>query len=68
MAYRWSILKAAVEQQILFPNKACYDEYIRALTIKGEPFEVYPVTENPDGTVTAVMRKRYNNNAFLASK
>ena len=33
-----------------------------------EPFEVYPVTENPDGTVTAVMRKRYNNNAFLASK
>ena len=68
MAYRWSILKAAVEQQILFPTKTCYDEYIRTLTIKGEPFEVHSVAENPDGTVTAVMRKRYNNNAFLASK
>lgn len=68
MAYRWTILKAAVEQEILFPNKACYDAYILSLTIKGEPFEVSSVCENADGTVTATMRKRYNNNLFLGGK
>lgn len=68
MAYRWSILKAAVEQEILFPSKANFDGYIHDLTLKGEPFEVINTESNPDGTVTATMRKRYNNNAFLSSK
>ena len=68
MAYRWTILKAAVEQQILFPAKSCYDEYIRTLTLKGEPFEVSSVCDNADGTVTTTIRKRYNNNLFLSSE
>ncbi len=68
MAYSWKILKAAVEQEILFPSKACYDAYIHTLTLKSEPFEVSSVSNNADDTVTAVIRKRYNNNLFLSSK
>ncbi len=68
MAYSWKILKAAVEQEILFPSESCFGRYVHDLTVKGEYFEVTSVNHNEDGTITAVFRKRYNNNAFLASK
>lgn len=66
MAWSWRILRAAVEQEILFPNKETYDSYIAGLQRKEEPFEVLRATQNQDGTLTVLMRKRYNpQNAFL---
>lgn len=32
---------------------------------KEEPFEIVDEQENEDGTMTVIMRKRYNNNEFL---
>lgn len=66
MAWGWTILRAAVEQEILFPSEEKYNGYIDGMTRKGEPFEVESVTHNDDGTLTVLMRKRYNpHNAFL---
>lgn len=60
-------MKAAVEQVILFPSKQCFDDYVEKLRKKGEPCEVVSYTIHNDGTFGAVMRKRYNGNAFLRS-
>lgn len=66
MAWGWKIIRAAVEQEILFPNRDIYDSYIATLEKREEPFEVLGVCENGDGTLTVVMRKRYNpGNAFF---
>lgn len=66
MAWSWKILRAAVEQEILFPNKNVFDTYIEGLRKKKEPFEVLNVIEDGDGTLTVIMRKRYNpQNPFL---
>ena len=66
MAWSWKILKAAVEQEILFPSRAVFDIYIKGLEKKKEPFEVLSVLENTDNTLTVIMRKRYNpQNPFL---
>ena len=65
MAYRWKILRAAVEQEILFPSAWDFEIYVEGLGRKGEPCEVFQKRENADGTVTAILRKRYNNNEFL---
>ena len=62
----WRILRAAVEQEILFPSRAVFDSYIKDLEKKEEPFEVLTANDNTDGSVTVLMRKRYNpNNVFL---
>lgn len=69
MAYGWKILKAAVEQEILFPNMESFDACIKRLSQRNEPFQVLSAVQNEDGTVTALMRKRYNpQNAFLWSQ
>lgn len=66
MARDWHIVRAAVEQEILFPSRKSFDNYINDMTRKGQPFEVWDVKDNEDGTVSAFMRKRYNpQNAFL---
>ncbi len=65
MSRSWRILRAAVEQEILFPSKEVFEGYIKKLTDRGEPFEVIGRGQNPDGTYTALMRKAYNYNAFL---
>lgn len=66
MAWSWKILRAAVEQEILFPSKESLESYIDLLKQRDEPFEINNVQENGDGTLTVVMRKRYNrNNPFL---
>lgn len=68
MAWSWKIVRAAVEQEILFPSRSVFETYIAGLEAKREPFEVLTATDNSDGTVTVVMRKRYNpHNAFLPS-
>ena len=67
MSWSWRILRGAVEQEILFPSEACYAAYIEKLTAADEPFEVVEKTANEDGTVVALMRKRYNQNLFLPS-
>ena len=66
MGRSWRIMRAAVEQEILFPSKEVYDFYIAGLERKQEPFEVLSVVENEDGTLVVLMRKRYNpQNPFL---
>lgn len=66
MAWSWKILRAAVEQEILFPSRGVFNTYIEGLEKKQEPFEVLTTADNEDGSVTVVMRKRYNpHNAFL---
>lgn len=66
MAYNWKIVKAAVEQIILFPSEQVFETYCCKLTCKQEPFEIKGKKINPDGTVTAIFRKRYNQNDFLS--
>lgn len=69
MAYNWKIIKAAVEQEILFPNKAGFDSYIRHISQKDFPYEVVDAHSNEDGTFTAIIRKRYNpGNEFFPEK
>lgn len=65
MAYSWKILRGAVEQEILFPSEKGYEAYLEQLIRKEEPFEIVDEHENEDGTMTVIMRKRYNNNEFL---
>lgn len=65
MAYSWKILRASVEQEILFPSKLSFEAYIDMLEQKKEPYQIMKQTDNEDGTVTVTMRKRYNNNIFL---
>ena len=66
MAYNWKVLRAAVLQEILFPSEDVFDTYIQSLDRKKFSYEVENKTKNADGTVTVLMRKRYNpHNAFL---
>ena len=51
MGNPWRILKAAVEQEILFPSENCYKDYLTKLDQKNEPYEI----------------KRYNNNLFFGN-
>ena len=65
MGYNWKILRASVEQEILFPSKLSFKAYIDVLERKEEPYQIIKQTDNEDGTVTVIMRKRYNNNEFF---
>ncbi len=67
MGYGWKILKAAVEQVILFPSVLSFKAYADGLCRKGETYEIVSKTENEDGSLTVVIRKRYNQNEFLGS-
>lgn len=67
MGYGWKILKAAVEQVVLFPSLLSLQAYVDGLCRKGEPYEIVRRTDNEDGSVTVVIRKRYNQNEFLGS-
>lgn len=69
MGYNWQILRAAVEQEIQFPSRKAYEEYISGLKRKEMTFEVIGEHERLDGTMVVLMRKRYNpKNAFLSSR
>ena len=65
MAYKWRILRSAVEQEILFPSEADYESYLAKFHRDEIPYEIVNETENEDGTYTAVLRKPYNNNEFF---
>lgn len=69
MGYNWQILRAAVEQEILFPSRKVYEDYINSMKRKGMPHEVIGEHERLDGSIVVLMRKRYNPvNPFLESK
>lgn len=69
MGYNWQILRAAVEQEILFPSVKSYGDYIDSMERKGMPFQVLSSKVSDNGTVVALIRKRYNpGNAFLRSQ
>ena len=70
MAYSWQILRAAVEQEILFPSRKAYEAYIDGLKRKGMPYEIVDDSKKmADGAMVVIMRKRYNpQNAFLRSQ
>ena len=65
MSYTWSIQKAAIEQQVLFPTERCFEAYIETLSRKEEPFEIVRKEPQTDGSLLIVIRKRYNNNEFF---
>lgn len=65
MAYKWRILRSAVEQEILFPSETEYENYLAKFERDKIPYEIVDETENEDGTYTAVLRKPYNNNEFF---
>lgn len=67
MAWSWRIQKASVEQVILFPSEISYNAYIAEMARRGEPCELLQTNYNDDGTVQALVRKRYNHNAFLSN-
>ena len=68
MGYGWKILKAAVEQVVLFPSQLAFQAYCSGLAQKcGGTYEIVSKTENDNGTVTVVLRKPYNQNEFLYS-
>lgn len=67
MGYGWKILKAAVEQVILFPSEWSFRAYFTELVQKGAPYEIVRKSVNNDGTITVVVRKQYNQNEFLGS-
>lgn len=62
MARKWKVLKAAVEQVLWFPNEETLKAYGK--TVK-TPYEVVSKTMQDDGSWHLVIRKAYNNNAFL---
>lgn len=67
MGRNWKILKAAVEQEVLFPNQSCFDTYIKRMEQKNRSCEVLSTIRNQDGSLTVLMRKGYNpGNAFLS--
>lgn len=69
MANVWKILRAAVEQEILFPSRKAYEAYIDGLQRKGMPFEVIGAEYSDNGTMVVLIRKRYNpQNEFLESQ
>ncbi len=61
------ILRAAVEQEILFPDAQTLDAYIDRMNEKGIPTEIVSEKENEsDNSLVVVLRKRYNpGNDFL---
>ena len=67
MAYGWSILRAAVEQEIAFPSREIFENYVNSLKKKGISHEIIFEQVNPDGTCIVKIRKPYNNNRFLPS-
>lgn len=68
MSYRWSVVESAVESKIFFPDVDCYSEYISKLRANNRSFEVLSVDVcKTDGSITAVIRKEYNNNIFKRS-
>ena len=61
------ILRAAVEQEILFPDAQTLDAYIDKMNNNGIQIEIVSEKENEkDGSLIVVLRKRYNpGNEFL---
>lgn len=60
MPRNWTIIRAAVEQEILFPSQKALDDYIAKLEADNFPHQLIHSTVQEDGTVVALMRKRYN--------
>lgn len=56
---------AAVEQVILFPSSYVYKAYLHELNRKETPHEIIDVQNNTDGSIRAIIRKRYNQNDFM---
>lgn len=61
------ILRAAVEQEIFFPDDRTLDAYIDKMNNNGIQIEIVSEKENKkDGSLIVVLRKRYNpGNEFL---
>lgn len=65
MAYRWKIVRAAVEQEISFPCAEVFRAYMERLKSRGEDCQVIKQETLSDGSILAVVRRNYNNNAFF---
>lgn len=66
MAWKWKIVRGAVEQEILFPSMDEFERYLQYLDIKRQDYQVISKSKpSNDGSVLVVMRKRYNQNKFM---
>ena len=65
MSYIWKIRRAAIEQEIIFPSELSYAAFREEFNASGKPLQIVSEVKEEDGTVTAVIRKQYNNNDFL---
>lgn len=66
MAYSWKILKSAVEQKILFPTESIYLKYLEKLDKSRAQYEILMESLLPKDEIIAIIRKSYNNNAYLS--
>ena len=54
------VLSACLQQTIRFETRQEFEEYTRQLDAKKKQYKVDNVTEEPTGSVVAVVRKQYN--------
>lgn len=63
MAYYYKVLKAALEQELLFKDET---DYMRFKKKWGKDVgEVVDKTVNDDGTINVILRRYYNQTDFL---
>lgn len=67
MAYKWKIIKAAVEQLVAFPSETDLNNYIKKLDNNKYAYEIVHKTQQEDGALTVLIRKQYNYNEFLCN-
>lgn len=66
MAYRWKIVRAAVEQEISFPSADVMAAYLDRVEDRGECCQILKQETLSDGSIIAVVRKNYNHNEFFS--
>lgn len=65
MAYKWKIIKAAVEQAVLFSSEEDLNNYVNNFH---REIELVSKIKHRNGNMVAIIRKPYNySNEFLAS-
>ncbi len=67
MGRQWRIMRAAVEQEILFPSRKVYEAYLLELDQKEVTYEVVRETVTSHDAIVVLMRKSYNFCEFLMS-
>lgn len=68
MSRKWTILKAAVEQEISFPSEEVFKEYVARMNNGRSVLQVVEYNRQNNGSIIAVVRRSYNNNEFFGKE